>query len=402
MSWALAAVPAAAAVASGAALFLGGLAAGFAAARRPGRPGDVGTPVEQATFRTLHTASSAAPPLRAGLTPDTARKAARRLRPLLGTPALCLIGLEDVLAWDGAGEQEHRHEVMTQAVQVLGSGRGRTVPARCGEPGCRLRWTVIAPLTVDGEVVGALGVYGVRESQVLVRATEEVARWISVQLELAELDRSRTLLIEAEIRALRAQISPHFVFNSLATISSFVRTDPERARELLLEFADFIRYSFRRHGEFTTLSEELRAIEQYLTLAGARFGDRLAVTLQIAPEVLPVALPFLCLQPLVENAVKHGMTGPAAAACRVSITARDAGAEAWVVIEDDGVGMDPDRLRGILGGRAGSSSGIGLANVDERLRQVYGDEHGLVIETGVGAGTKITVRIPKYRRGVHV
>ena len=91
------------------------------------------------------------------------------------------------------------------------------------------------------------------------------------------------------MRALRAQISPHFVYNALTAIASFVRTDPDRARELLLEFADFTRYSFRPHGEFTTLAEELRSIERYLVLEQARFGDRLAVTLRIAPEVLPVA-----------------------------------------------------------------------------------------------------------------
>ena len=97
--------------------------------------------------------------------------------------------------------------------------------------------------------------------------------------------------MEAEVRALRAQISPHFIYNSLGAIASFVRTDPDRARELLLEFADFTRYSFRRHGEFTTLAEELRSIERYLLLEQARFGDRLRVTLQVAPEVLPVSDP---------------------------------------------------------------------------------------------------------------
>ena len=86
-----------------------------------------------------------------------------------------------------------------------------------------------------------------------------------------------------------------------------MRTDPDRARELLLEFADFTRYSFRRHGEYTTLAEELRSVERYLLLEQARFGDRLQVTLRIAPEVLPVAVPFLCIQPLVENAVRHGL-----------------------------------------------------------------------------------------------
>ncbi|MCM2389549.1 sensor histidine kinase [Streptomyces albipurpureus] len=391
----------AALAAAGAVLLLAGIVIGRLTPRRSTRPDlDLGTPVERATFHTLHTASLAAPPLRAGLTEETARKAVKRLRSLLGTEALCLTDRERVLAWDGPGGDHHERRVMGHVTAMLDSGRSRCVHTECVELHCPLRWAVIAPLTDEEGVLGALVAYGSRESAVLVRAATEVARWVSVQLELAELDRSRTRLIEAEIRALRAQISPHFIFNSLAAIASFVRTDPARARELLLEFADFTRYSFRRHGEFTTLADELRSIEQYLALAGARFGDRLKVTLQVAPEVLPVALPFLCLQPLVENAVKHGVED-STQECRVTIAAQDAGAEAMVTIEDDGVGMDPAELRRILAGERTGSAGIGLCNVDERLRQVYGDEYGLVIETAVGAGMKITVRIPKYRAGVH-
>ncbi|MEV0844418.1 histidine kinase [Streptomyces sp. NPDC049954] len=378
------------------------LAGGFLLGRRTAHPAgrsDLGTPVERATFDTLHTASLAAPPLRAGLTEDSARKALRRLRSLLGTDALCLTDRGRVLAWDGHGEH-HARRVMEHVAAVLDSGRGAAFACGCGNPDCPLRWAVAAPVVVEHRVLGALVTYAPRESAVLARAADEVARWVSVQLELAELDNSRTRLIEAEIRALRAQISPHFIFNSLAAIASFVRTDPERARELLLEFADFTRYSFRSHGDFTTLADELHSIDQYLALVRARFGDRLSVTLQIAPEVLPVTLPFLCLQPLVENAVKHGLEG-AVTRSRITIGARDAGAEAEVVIEDDGVGMEPERLRRILRGEGGPSTGIGLLNVDERLRQVFGDAYGLVIETGVGAGTRITVRLPKYRPGVH-
>ncbi|WP_329025491.1 sensor histidine kinase [Streptomyces sp. NBC_00690] len=391
----------AALAAAGVVLLVVGVVIGRISASRGSRPDlDLGTPVERATFHTLHTASLAAPPLRAGLTEETARKAAKHLRSLLGTEALCLTDRERVLAWDGPGEDHHERRVMGHVTAMLDSGRSRCVHTECDDLHCPLRWAVIAPLTGEEGVLGALVAYGSRESAVLVRAATEVARWVSVQLELAELDRSRTRLIEAEIRALRAQISPHFIFNSLAAIASFVRTDPGRARELLLEFADFTRYSFRRHGEFTTLADELRSIEQYLALAGARFGDRLKVTLQVAPEVLPVALPFLCLQPLVENAVKHGLED-SPEECRVTIAAQDAGAEAMVTIEDDGVGMDPAVLRRILAGERTGSAGMGLCNVDERLRQVYGDDHGLVIETGIGAGMKITVRIPKYRAGVH-
>ncbi|NUP73771.1 MAG: sensor histidine kinase, partial [Sinomonas sp.] len=227
----------------------------------------------------------------------------------------------------------------------------------------------------------------------LVSATNEVAAWVATQAELAELDRSRTLLMEAEVRALRAQISPHFIYNSLTAIASYILTDPERARELVVEFADFTRYSFRRHGDFTTLAEELRSVDRYLLLERARFGDRLHVSLRIAPEVLGTVVPFLSLQPLVENAVKHGIEARAGDG-HISITAEEEGAEAVVSIEDDGVGIDPERLRSVLAGHAGGDH-VGLRNVDARLRQVYGDDHGLIVDTAPGAGTLITLRVPK-------
>ncbi|MEU3844558.1 histidine kinase [Streptomyces sp. NPDC028635] len=383
------------------ALFALGAAVGYLTGTgRRGRrePPSLGTEVERATFHTLHTASLAARPLRAGLTTDTARKAARRLRPLLGEASMTLTDQEMVLAWEGPGAH-HRDLVERLMPDVVGKGATQAVRVVCEQPDCPVRWGVLTPLAVDGRPTGALGAFGPEESAVLARAADEVARWVSVQLELVELERSRSDVIEAEIRALRAQISPHFIYNSLASIASFVRTDPDRARELLLEFADFTRYSFRKHGDFTTLADELRSIEQYLELARARFGDRLQVNLRIAPEVLSVSLPFLCLQPLVENALKHGLEDSVERSS-VTILAEDDGPDARVVIEDNGVGMEPERLRRILRGTGGPSTGIGLGNVDLRLRQVYGDAYGLVIETAVGAGMKVTVRVPKFRAGV--
>ena len=228
---------------------------------------------------------------------------------------------------------------------------------------------------------------------------------MSGQLELAELDSQRNRLMEAEVRALRAQISPHFIYNSLGAIASFVRTDPDRARELLLEFADFTRYSFRRHGEYTTLAEELRSVERYLLLEQARFGDRLQVTLRIAPEVLPVAVPFLCIQPLVENAVRHGLEASADKADgigRLRIVARDLDQECVIEVEDDGDGEDPEVVRQALSGDPDQDS-VGLGNVDARLRNAFGDDYGLVVETAPGAGTKVIVRVPEVRaRGAGV
>lgn len=359
-----------------------------------------GTPADRAAFATLHSASLAAPPLRNGLDPESARSAARHLRALLGTPALAVIGDGELLAWEGPGRR-HAAQAVEHAGEAMEAGRPWVVPAEeihCGDDRCPIRSAVVVPLVVDGLVVGALSVYARQVSAGLVRAAGEVAHWVISQLELAELDRSRTRMIEAELRALRAQISPHFVFNSLTAIASFVRTDPDQARELLLEFAELTRYSLRKHGQFSTLAEELRSVDHYLRLERARFGSRLRVDLLIAPEVLPVAVPFLCLQPIVENAVRHGL-GPKSTPGRITIRAEDAGSECRISVEDDGVGMDPEEVRMRLAGEDDGES-LGLGNVDERLRTVFGDEYGLVVETAPGAGTKVNVRVPKYRNGV--
>lgn len=343
--------------------------------RRP-----LGTAAEAATFETLHAASLMAPLLRRGFDPAHAAQALTHVRTLLGTPTVAILDASGPLAWDGP---ERTDDVDRLVADVLSSG---TTQAS--------RSAVVAPLAVAGRVVGALLAAGDEASAALVRATSEVATWMSSQLELADLEDSRTALISAELRALRAQISPHFIYNCLAAIASFVRTDPERARELLLEFAEYTRYSFREHGQFTTLAEELRSIERYLVLEKARFGDRLRVVMRISPEVLSLRLPFLTVQPLVENAVRHGLESKPGTGT-VTVVALDEGPDCVITVEDDGVGSEPDTVRAALAGSNASPS-VGLGNVDERMRTTYGDDRGIVVETGPGLGTKVTLRVPKF------
>lgn len=358
----------------------------------------VTTPAERAVHMALHTASLAAKPLRRGLTAESAREAAPSLRALTGAEAL---GLSDssgaLLAWDGPygalepvfADAARRAVETGRPVLVSGAGtEGRTLLAQ--------------PMVTEyNGMVGVLGaVTSERPDPGMLGAVAEVARYACGQIELAELDASRARLDRAEVRALRAQISPHFIYNALNTIASFVRTDPVRARELILDFADFTRYSFRSAGEFTVLADELKNIDRYLILERARFGDALQVRLQIAPEVLNVVLPFLALQPLVENAVRHGLAAKTGGGTIV-ITAVDEGTDCVVSVEDDGVGMDPELLRS--GGLdAAEGAHVGLGNVDDRLRAAFGDDYGLVVDTGVGAGTKVSMRIPKFRAGIQV
>jgi two-component system, LytTR family, sensor kinase len=357
--------------------------------------------VDRATYATLHTASLASQHLGDGLTPDAAERAGRHLLSILGAHAVSIADPGSVLSWTGTGEH-HRSLALDLGRETRSTGRTvvhGSPDVACSDPSCPIRSAVTAPLVMDDLIVGTLTAWTEHPSAGLARATEEVAAWVSSQLALAELARTRTRVMEAELRALRAQISPHFIYNSLAAIASFVRTDPDRARELLIDFADFTRYALRSGGPFTTLAEELRNVERYLILEQARFGDRLQISLLIAPEVLPVTLPYLAVQPLVENAVRHGLAGKEGVG-HLTITASDRGSDAEISIEDDGVGTDPQRIRSILDG-AHASDSIGLGNVDARLRQVYGDEFGLVVETAEGAGTKVTFRVPKFAPGIH-
>jgi two-component system LytT family sensor kinase len=240
---------------------------------------------------------------------------------------------------------------------------------------------------------------GAGDDQLAVSAA--TGRWIGQRLARHGLVDEPGRAARAELRALRAQISPHFVFNAMGAIATLIRVDPERAHSLLLDFADYTRYSFSRHGEYTSFAEELRSTEIYLSLERARFGDRLSVHVTAAPEVLGVAFPFLVLQPLVENAVRHGIE-PLARGGHISVQAHDDVDSVRVEVEDDGAGTDPEALADLLADRAAPAaaterSHVGLRNIDERLRAVYGDEHGLIIDTAVGAGTRVTVRVPKYR-----
>jgi two-component system, LytTR family, sensor kinase len=363
------------------------------------------TDTDRATYTALHTMGQASPPLRDGLSAGTATAAAPHLRTLLNCAAVALTNDESVmLAWDGEQQYHHHSQFVAEAAfQVVSTGRQQVRGQRemnCGRPDCPIRAVIVSPLEVDGSVVGTFGVVSQRNAVAgVMRATAEVARYVSSQLELAELDESRSRLAHAEVRALRAQISPHFIYNALTTISSCIKTDPEEARELLQEFAEFTRYSFRTAGEFTTLAEELNNIDRYLILEKARYGDRLHVKLQIAPEVLPVVLPFLALQPLVENAVRHGLAAKPGGGT-VSVVAADAGAECLISVEDDGVGMDPARLRDEMTDSHLSGAHVGLGNVHDRLHTAFGNDCGLMVETGPGQGTKVSMRIPKFSRGV--
>lgn len=190
--------------------------------------------------------------------------------------------------------------------------------------------------------------------------------------------------------ALRSRFSAHFVHNTLTAIASYVRTDPARARELLTEFADFTRYSFRSGGELTTVGDELLNAERYLTLERARFGTRLRAEVAVAPEVRGVLLPPFIVAPLVENAVRHGIE-PVPGGGAVSVFAAGAGNDCVITVSDDGAGMGPDATR--AASQVDRRHG-GIAEVSRRLRATFGSHCDVNVDTRPGVGTAVRLRVP--------
>jgi two-component system LytT family sensor kinase len=371
----------------------------FAVVRLLSGPHRVISPERQAMQAALHAAMATLPHLRKGLSPSSAAAAAPHLRALTQAPAIALLDGSKVLAFEGDGADHH------PAGSILPVDRGREGRVhvqprfRCGEPGCPLRAAIAAPLMVQDDSVGTLVAFyrdGGRLRPEDTRGVEETASLVSAQLALAALAEQEERVAAAELRALRAQISPHFIYNALAAVASEIHADPEQARELLTEFAEFIRYAFQRERSYVTLAEELRYVEKYLRLERARFGERLDVKLEVAPEVLQAVLPVLSLQPLVENAVRHGVERSMGIR-RVEIVATDLGRDAEVRVIDDGAGMEETQARAALNG---SSEGIGLSNVHGRLRGAFGEGYGLELESTPGAGTTVVMTIPKFRAGV--
>jgi len=211
--------------------------------------------------------------------------------------------------------------------------------------------------------------------------------WNSARVE-HRLEEQEKLLLAAKIEALASQINPHFLFNTLASISSLIRTKPETARMLIIKLSGLLRRLMRSTDHFVTLREELESIDEYLDIEVVRFGPQLKVRKEIRPDTLDVIVPSMILQPLVENSIKHGLSLKVGEGC-ITITAARLEGRVVIEVHDNGMGMTEERLGHALGG------GIGLANVDERLRTIYGANYQLRLFSEPGRGTRARVEIPE-------
>lgn len=377
------------------------IAASLAAALRLAlSPRRVISPEGSAMQAAVHAATATLPHLRRGLSPETAAKAVPHLRALTQAHAVALTDRTTVLAIEGA-RRHHAGEPLESLVPEGADDRVHVVPnVACPAEDCPLRGAIVAPVVVQGERVGslvALYSHGGRLRPEDTRVVKEAASLVAAQVELSRLEAQEERLARAELRALRAQISPHFIYNALAAVAGYIHSRPEEARELLTEFAEFTRYAFRSERPYVTIADELRYVEKYLRLEQARFAGRLSVRLEVAPEVLQTVVPVLSLQPLVENAVRHGVENRADHGT-VEIVGRDVGPDVEVEVRDDGAGMSAERARAAFVGAPGA--GIGLSNVQARLQQTFGSGYGLEVRSREGEGTTVVMTVPKFRAGV--
>ncbi len=375
------------------------------------------------TEQTLRTASTTLAFIRDGLTPAGCRAVCELLWHETRAEAVAITDREHVLAYVGVLEPEFPpgSPVRTQATKdVLAGGTTQTfssiTPAQMRDldemdTAERLREVsfmpagIVCPLRVRGETIGVIKFYyaNYRDIDRTERAVAQgFAELLSTQLALSELDRQSQLATEAEVRALQAQINPHFLFNTINTISALIRTDPLRARDLLREFARFYRQTLENSDSLIPLSRELEQTRRYLVFEYARFGrDRINEQEEVAEGLGSVAVPAFIIQPIVENAVRHAMreTG----ALHIDVYATTEGDDLLISVADDGVGMtqaeverlqadwDSPIVREVDDPSAGT--GTALRNVHERIIRQYAQGSGVDIVSRPDEGTVITLRL---------
>jgi two-component system LytT family sensor kinase len=210
-----------------------------------------------------------------------------------------------------------------------------------------------------------------------------------------KLEEQERLLVEARLAALTSQINPHFLFNTLNSVSSLIRTDPDQARVMVVKLSKVLRRLLRKHENFSALRDELSFIEDYLAIEVVRFGDKLRFERDVAEDTLDMLVPSMLLQPLVENSIKHGLSSKVEGGT-IRIRTRRSGSRLCLSVEDDGVGIPEARLATLL------DQGIGVSNVNERLKVLFSNEYRMWIDSHPGRGTRIEIEVPELQTDLAV
>jgi two-component system, LytTR family, sensor kinase len=244
-------------------------------------------------------------------------------------------------------------------------------------------FAVYSPLVVQPATIAAIYI------TTLFAVTIPLKIWNNTRNE-DTVERQRRLLDEARLAALTRQINPHFLFNTLNSISSLIRIDPERARGMIYKLSNILRRAMRNHENLSPLRDELSFIDDYMSIEMARFGDKLRFEKDIEAPTLDCLVPSMFLQPLVENSVRHGLSSKVDGGI-IRVRSRIIDRRLQLRIEDDGVGIPEARLATLF------EQGIGISNVNERLRVLFGNDYRMWIDSKPGHGTQTEIQIPDLR-----
>lgn len=350
--------------------------------------------------------------LHEGLNAKTAFKIASIIRAEIKAAAVAITNNEIVLSFVGLGADHHlvNSPILTRATQqavnlrrtMIFNGRDEI---GCPDPLCPLTSVIEAPLIVDGQVQGILKLYRAKGEVITAYEAEiiqGIADFLGLLLDRHSLAEQKVMLAQAEYNMLKAQVNPHFLFNTLGTIRALVRTAPEQARARIKDLSDFLRRTLEHGADVAQLAEELEIVRSYVRLEQSRFGDRIQIKEEVSEGLNDLLLPVFSLQPLVENAIKHGLSSKRDGGTLV-IRVYESENLLHIEVEDDGVGISAARLQAICkfdgtSIRETTGAGIGLHNVHRRIQVSFGAQYGLEVESREGQGTIVKALLPIMRK----
>ncbi|VBB09642.1 signal transduction histidine kinase internal region [Lucifera butyrica] len=357
--------------------------------------------VEGAAARlTLQIASTTVTYLRKGLNRQSAEKTAQIIYSTVKELAAVVVtNRTEVLSSVGAPVHGHIGTAFTRSTErAIATGEYTLAQTRaeigCQHSDCLLGSKIVAPLKDHEEVIGALIIYKFGENSIRpfeIELIKGLALLISTQLEVSKGERQSVLLARAEIKALQAQVNPHFLFNALNTIVYYCRKQPETARKLLIHLGNYYRNNLTLSDTMISLEKEIQRVNDYVKIEAARFQGKLRVIYDI-PEECKCYVPPLILQPIVENAIKHGLY-PKREGGTVTISGRAEEDKVKLMVEDNGVGMAKAQIKEVFKPDP-KGDHIGISNVNNRLKNFCGEQYGLFIESELGKGTKVTISLP--------
>ena len=351
--------------------------------------------------RTLDLASQTVTFMREGLSQESAQAVCDLLLTAVTACSVAITDRTQILGFSGVDRKNHEQGTPIQTVVTLDTledGQTRVVETANAlgfkGDGAKIKGAIIVPLVVRENIVGTLKFYYTSASRMdedQLAMAEGFAQLLSTQLSLSYLEQQAELAARMELKALQAQINPHFLFNTINTIASYTRTDPTKARTMLREFAVYYRRLLENSEDLIPLASEIEQTERYLMFQRARFGED-SVQMQISDlgELGELRVPAFILQPLVENAVGHGRR-PDGSTLHIAVTVTPVGDDAVISVTDDGVGIPPERLATVVDGGSKTGMGIALKNVNARLRGYFGSLSGLSIQSVEGEGTTVVL-----------